>query len=231
MSTLPRREAGRDAARFGSDARRPPVPAPRDAPKGGERLAELEAQLAAERRRAEEAEQALAARPAAEPEGSFGMRAERLLRMAESEARDMRSNAARDATSLLERTQAEAESHRHEVERSLIARNAAFDRESAERAATLSSREQQLVDDLDMHRQEAERVRQAATDDADRIRRDAVVDAERTRAIAEEEGRQLRTEAKAEADRLAAVQKRARQDLAELGRTLGGALSMPDAGG
>lgn len=193
-------------------------------------MAELEAQLAAERRRADEAEHALATRPAAEPEGSFGMRAERLLRMAESEAHDMRANAARDATALLERTQAEAEAHRHEVERSLISRNAAFDRESAERTATLGAREQQLTADLDLNRQEGERLRQAASADADRIRRDAVIDAERTRAIAEEEGRQLRAEAAAEADRLAAVQQRARGDLAQLGRTLGGALSLPDAG-
>lgn len=238
MSTLPRREAGRDAARFGPDPRRSPVPvpAPREAPRhapavGGGRVAELEAQLVTERRRADEAEQALASRPSTEPEGSFGMRAERLLRLAEAEARDMRATAARDATALLERTQAEAEQHRHEVEQSLIARGAAFDRESAERAAKLTGREQQLAADLDAHRQEAERVREVAAADADAIRREAVNDAERTRAVVAEEGRQLRAEAGAEAERLREIQRAARGDLAELGRTLSHVLSIPDSAG
>src|SRR5689334_16350999 len=161
MSTLPRREVGRDAARFGPDPRGAVVPPPRrdEHRQGGgeqagggiptprpaartDRVAELEAQLAAERRRAEQAEQALAGRRSAEPEGGFGMRAERLLRLAEAEARDMRAAAARDATALLERTQAEAETHRHEVEQELISRSAAFDRRSAERDATLTAREQ-----------------------------------------------------------------------------------------
>jgi hypothetical protein len=242
MSTLPRRDVGRDTPRFGPDPRRSVVPSPRrdeHARNGGEqvrggtptprpaatdRIAELEAQLAAERRRADQAEQKLASRASAEPEGSFGMRAERLLRLAEAEARDMRSAAARDATALLERTQAEAETHRHEVEQELISRSAAFDRRSAEREAALVAREQQLAEDLAAHRQQVERLKEAAQADAERIRRDATVDAQRTRAVAEEAGRQLRAEAQADADRLRSVQDQTRRDLAMLGQSLAGVL-------
>ncbi|HEY0812070.1 MAG TPA: hypothetical protein VGE11_02215, partial [Pseudonocardia sp.] len=66
-----------------------PTPSPRG-PALAERIATLEAQLAAERSRADQAERALENGSI----GGFGVRAERLLRLAETEAREMRASAA-----------------------------------------------------------------------------------------------------------------------------------------
>ena len=119
-----------------------PVPAP--APVAGgpssDRIARLEAQLAAERRRADQAERALADGGAI---GGFGVRAERLLRLAETEAREMRQSAAADVAALIAKAQAEAEAHRHEVEQQLIDRSTELDRQAAARTASISAREQQ----------------------------------------------------------------------------------------
>ena len=81
-----------------------------------ERIAALEAELAEERARVEKAERALADGGV----GGFGVRAERLLRLAEIEAREMRAAAAADVAAMIAKAQAEAESHRHEVEQQLI---------------------------------------------------------------------------------------------------------------
>src|SRR4051812_20246988 len=59
--------------------------------------------------------------PAKEQEG-FGYRVEKVLRMAEIEASDIRTKAAREASALVEKARADAETHRHEVEQSLITR-------------------------------------------------------------------------------------------------------------
>ena len=82
-----------------------------------ERLSAAEnARQAAEKRAtAEQAEK----RPARENTGpsqeSFGYRAEKILRLAEHEAADVRSRAASEATTLVEQARADAEQHRHEV--------------------------------------------------------------------------------------------------------------------
>jgi hypothetical protein len=214
-----------------------PVQRPQTRPPGAEarpasepRIADLESRLAAALRRAEEAERALSERPPPDNEGGFGMRAERLLRLAEAEARDMRASAARDVSALRERAQAEAEAHRHEVEQELIARSSAFDRAASERTAALDAREEQVKADREALAAEAERVRQAADAEADRIRQAAAADAERMRRVAEEDGRQTRADAQAENGRLAAAQERARHDLSELARVLSSALGGAEAG-
>jgi hypothetical protein len=102
-----------------------------------ERLAALQDELAVERARAERAEQALA-----EARGP-----EHILRLAEAEAQAIRSTAARDAAALLERTHAEAESHRHEVAQQL-------DRRTVESGRRIAA-------EAEAARQEIERLRPA----------------------------------------------------------------------
>lgn len=197
-----------------------PTPSPRG-PSMPDRIATLEAQLAAERSRADQAERALENGSI----GGFGVRAERLLRLAEVEAREMRASAAADVSSLLAKAQADAEAHRHDVEQDLIQRSTALDRQAAERTAAVAVREQQVGAELEAGREEGERLRAAALRDAERIRRDAQSDAARMREAAELEGRTLRAAAVAEAERLGVIQKRAREELAKLDRKLGEALS------
>jgi hypothetical protein len=54
---------------------------------------------------------------------SFGFRAEKILRMAEHEAADVRARAAKEAAAVVEHARGEAEKHRHQVEQALIARS------------------------------------------------------------------------------------------------------------
>ena len=150
-----------------------------------ERIAALEAELAEARTRAEKAERALAEGGV----GSFGMRAERLLRLAEAEAREMRGAAAADVAAMIARAQAEAEAHRHEVEQQLIERSTAMDRQARDRQAAAAAREQEMTAQLESCRAEGERLRNAALSEAERIRRDAQSDAARMRDAAEVEGR------------------------------------------
>src|SRR4051794_3300638 len=97
------------------------------------RIATLPAELAEARARAEKAERALAEGGV----GGFGVRAERLLRLAETEAREMRGAAAADVSKMIAKAQAEAEAHRHEVEQQLIERANALDRQARERPTPL----------------------------------------------------------------------------------------------
>jgi hypothetical protein len=178
--------------------------------------------LAAERRRAEQIEQELrgargalqAARegggPGVERGTGFGYRAERIMRMAEAEARDMRSTAAAETAALLERTHADAEAHRHEVEQGLIARRTGQDQEAAQRAADLDARE------LDAARAEAARLREEARREVAELRREAETAIERARAEAEQAADRRRQETTAELDRLTAVQDGMREELARL---------------
>jgi hypothetical protein len=186
-----------------------------------ERIAALEAELAEARARAENAERALAEGGV----GGFGVRAERLLRLAEVEAREMRGAAAADVTALIAKAQAEAEAHRHEVEQQLIERSTAMDRLARDRQAAFTAREQEMNAQLDSRRAEGERLRNAALGEAERIRRDAQSDAARMREAAEVEGRTMREAATTETDRLGVIQQRAREQLARLDRTLGEALA------
>jgi cell division septum initiation protein DivIVA len=193
-----------------------------------EQRIDLTRRLAAERHRAEQIEQELrgarAALQAARQGGGqdaergtgFGYRAERILRMAEAEARDMRSTAAAEAAALLERTQGDAEAHRHEVEQELIARRAGLDQETARRTADLDAREAALSADLDAARAEAARLREEARREVAELRREAEAAIERARTEAERAADHRRREATAELDRLTAVQDGMREELSRL---------------
>jgi len=88
-------------------------------------------------------------------EDSFGYRAEKLLRIAEQEAAEVRTHASRESAAIIEQARTEAEKHRHEVEQSLIARAAVLEQQAAQRNAELQEREQQISDQLSAAREQA----------------------------------------------------------------------------
>ena len=63
----------------------------------------------------------------APPEEGFGVRAERLLRLAEQEAAEVRSGAAEEAAMMRQRVREDIERQRHEAEQALIMRSTQFD--------------------------------------------------------------------------------------------------------
>jgi cell division septum initiation protein DivIVA len=202
-----------------------------------ERRLDVTRRLSAERQRAEQVETELretrtalqsgpqeAPAPAPENHVGFGHRAERILRLAEAEAHEVRTSAATEAATLLERTHAEAEAHRHEVEKGLIARAAKLDEEAAQRSAELQAREQKLVEDLDAARREAELLRGAARREADELRRDAEAAIRKAQAEAEATAGRRREAAAAELNRLAGAERGVRDEFARLHRLIVGQL-------
>lgn len=198
-----------------------------------ERRLDVTRRLSAERQRAEQVEAelretrtALQSAPqeapgqAAESHVGFGHRAERILRLAEAEAREVRTAAATEAAALLERTHAEAEVHRHEVEKGLIARAAKLDEEAAQRSAELQAREQKLVEDLDAARREAEQLRTAARREAAELRREAEAAIRKAQADADSAAGRRRDAASAELDRLAGTQQGVREEFVRLHRLI-----------
>jgi hypothetical protein len=200
-----------------------------------EQRLDMSRRFATERRRAEQIEielrEARAALQEAQRGGQdaekgtgFGYRAERILRMADAEAKDMRSTAARDAAALLERTHAEAEAHRHDVEQALISRSAGLDREAAERAAALDAREAKLAEDVEAAAQEVAHLRETARREVAELRQEAQAAIERAAADAEKQASRRREAAAAELDRLTALQDGMREQLARLHQVLTAAL-------
>jgi|GEM_PF-1365035 len=154
------------------------------------------------------------------PEDSFGYRAEKLLRLAEQEAADVRTTAAREAAALLEQTRAEAEQHRHEVEQSLITRSSLLDQQAAQRTAGLADREQQITAQAAAAKAEFEGMHESASRAAERRRQQAEADAEAVRARAVHDARRLREQAEQEVARLGALQESARAEIARLAELL-----------
>ena len=160
------------------------------------------------------------ARPSAPAEEGFGVRAERLLRIAEQEAAEIRSGASREATATLQHSRAEAERARHEAEQALIERESRFDEQVSQRTNDLQQREQQLAEQLESARNEAEAVEAAARRAADQYRQRVHADAEEIVARARSEAGQIRDQAAQELSRLTGLQDSVRAELARLATLL-----------
>lgn len=156
----------------------------------------------------------------AESESGFGVRVEKVLRLAEQEAADVRTKAAKEASEVLERARAEAEAHRHEVEQSLIARVAQLDHEAARRTAALNEREQEIADTLAAAREEADGIRRDAERDAAAEVSRADERAKRLLADAEKAAQQRREAAEREVQRLSGIRDDVRSQMADLQRVL-----------
>lgn len=162
----------------------------------------------------------LAQQAARTEDQGFGVRAERLLRLAESEAADVRSRASRDAADLMGRSRIDAEAYRHEAEQALIARSAELDQSATRRIAELGEREEQAELQLTAARAEAERVTTAAAREADRLHRAAAAAAEQERHRVRVEAEQIREAARLDVDRLAAVRDGAHADIVRVTQLL-----------
>lgn len=161
------------------------------------------------------------------PEESFGFRAEKLLRMAEQEAIEIRGNASRESASIVEQARKEAEQHRHEVEQTLISRASLLEQQAGQRSAELLEREQQVTDQLAAAREQADQTNAAANRAAERLRHESEAAAEDTRARAEAAAQRHRDQADQEITRLTALQSDVRSELARLAEVLTAELS-PD---
>jgi len=196
----------------------------------------ISSRLADEQRRADTAErQVRELRSAAPPRSGdaesgqgFGYRAERILRMAEAEAHETRSVAAKEATELLERARAEAEVHRHEIEQNLIMRATALDQKANEVSAALREREQALAAELTSARSEAESVRAAARHEMEQARKNVEIIARDLRAQAERWAEQHRANASREVARLVALRDNMHGNLAQLSQSLLAGLDAED---
>jgi cell division septum initiation protein DivIVA len=158
-------------------------------------------------------------------EDSFGYRAEKLLRIAEQEAAEVRTHASRESAAIIEQARTEAEKHRHEVEQSLIARASVLEQQAAQRNAELQEREQQIADQLTAAREQADQLHAAAARTADRLRQESEAAAEEAKLRAATDIQRQRDQAAQEIARLDKVQSDVRSELARLNEVLSNELS------
>ena len=163
-------------------------------------------------------------------EDSFGYRAEKLLRIAEQEAAEVRTHASRESAAIIEQARTEAEKHRHEVEQSLIARAAVLEQQAAQRNAELQEREQQISDQLSAAREQADQLHAAAARTADRLRQESEAAAEEAKLRAATDIQRQRDQAAQEIARLDKVQADVRSELARLNDVLSNELSAGSRG-
>lgn len=163
-------------------------------------------------------------------EDSFGYRAEKLLRIAEQEAAEVRTHASRESAAIIEQARTEAEKHRHEVEQGLIARAAVLEQQAAQRNAELQEREQQISDQLSAAREQADQLHAAAARTADRLRQESEAAAEEAKLRAATDIQRQRDQAAQEIARLDKVQADVRSELARLNDVLSNELSAGSRG-
>jgi chromosome segregation ATPase len=158
-------------------------------------------------------------------EDSFGYRAEKLLRIAEQEAAEVRTHASRESSAIIEQARTEAEKHRHEVEQSLISRAAVLEQQAAQRNSELQEREQQIADQLTAAREQADQLHAAAARTADRLRQESEAAAEEAKLRAATDLQRQRDQAAQEIARLDKVQSDVRVELARLNDVLSNELA------
>lgn len=162
------------------------------------------------------------------PEGSFGMRAEKLLRLAEREAAEMRATAAQETSSLIEKARAEAEQHRHEVEQNLITRAAELDQQAAVRTVEQQEREQRIAEQVAAARSETEGLHDAARRAAEQLSTQAEAEADAVRARAAQDAHRVQEQAGQEVRRLGELRERTRAELGRLAELLNTELAGDD---
>ncbi|MGH4014303.1 MAG: hypothetical protein ACRDSL_10320 [Pseudonocardiaceae bacterium] len=119
-------------------------------------------------------------------DAGFGARVEKILLIAEEEAREARSQAGAEAAALVEQARAEAEKRRKRAAAEIVARQAEAEKVGA--AAT----------------EEAEQLRKAAAQEAEQLRKAAAQEADEVRKTARGQAARLVEQARIEADRLVA---------------------------
>jgi cell division septum initiation protein DivIVA len=183
-----------------------------------QRIRTLEEELRATRARSENAEPAMS-------QESFGFRAEKILRLAEHEAADVRARAAKEAATVLEQARADAEKHRHEVEQTLIARSNELDKETTTRNVAIQEREQQAQATLADAREESQRITEEAQRSAEKTLADAQARAEQLQMRTDNECRRRREVAEQELRRLGELRDGVRSEITRLHGLLGAEVS------
>lgn len=150
----------------------------------------------------------------------FGFRAEKLLRLAEQEASEIRASAGQESAAVIEEARSQAEQHRHEVERDLIARKSQIEQQAAQRNAELHDREKQIAEQLTSAREQADQLHASASRAADRLRQESEAAAAETRARAAADADRERDQARQEIARLDGLQGDVRGELGRLARSL-----------
>ena len=150
----------------------------------------------------------------------FGARAERMLRLAETEAEQIRATAHRTAAEVTERALSEAERHRHDVRQQLIAERARAEEQAARRAVELKDRENHLEQRLARARAEADAVHTAAERAALAHRQSAEADVEELRRRTADELGRARAQVERELTRLRELQGVARAELTRIAATI-----------
>ncbi len=162
----------------------------------------------------------------AEGTNSFGVRVEKIMRMAEHEAAQSRHKAADDAAALMEKARAEAEARRQDVEQQLITRAANLDQEAARRYAAIQEREAEVVAELEAAKQRAEELRSDAEREAERVRLNAEAMARELRSQAEKAAQQQCDLAAREVSHLGKVQDKVSSEIRRLHEMLAAELGL-----
>jgi hypothetical protein len=150
----------------------------------------------------------------------FGLRAEKLLRLAEYEAAEIRARTSQESVALLEQTRGETETHRHPVEQSLIVRAAQLDQAAGRRATELHEREQQIAAQLEATRADIQQLHAAATRAADRLRQESEATADEIRIRADSTARNARDQAEHDLTRLSTLRSNVYDRLSRLAAVL-----------
>lgn len=148
-----------------------------------------------------------------QPDAHFGARVEKILMLAEEEAREVRSQADAAAAALVEQARAEVAGQRQRAEQEAAAWRAEANRRAAEqdsalqrRCAALEDARQELqresVRVRTQAQEEAEQIRKAVAQEADELFKTAAQDADEVCKAARAEAAQLVAQARAEANRL-----------------------------
>lgn len=193
----------------------------------GSELAAAEASLQAAHERAALLEDGVSqarARPGGDSpvDSNFGARVEKILVLAEEEARQVRSQADAAAAALVENARAEAAEQRQQAEQEVAAWRAEANRRAAEQDGALQRRSAALQSACQEWEQESEQIRARVRAEAEQIRKavaqevDELFTAARAEAgevgnVARAEAAQLVAQARTEANRLIATANEAAQ--------------------
>jgi cell division septum initiation protein DivIVA len=160
----------------------------------------------------------------------YGSRAEKLLRLAETEAAEMRASASRESIVLMEKSRQAAEQHRHESEQAVIARFRELDQDARRRSSELEEREEKAAQQIAAGRAESERLRASALEAATKLRDEAKAEAELLKARARAEAGRTREEARIEFNRVTEVRADVHAELDRLNRLILGQLAAKPPG-
>lgn len=144
--------------------------------------------------------------PATEPaaDDNFGARVEKILKLAEDEARAVRAQAEAAAVTLLEQARTQSTEHRQRAEQEIATWRAEANREAAEQDDALRQRSSEIEAACQKAEQESDRLVVQARAEADRIRTAAGVNADELVRTATSDADMMTQAARADADRLLA---------------------------